>query len=78
MKYLVPTFTPWTPWSACSVPCGVGKKTRTRKCVDKAHHDKELDRMECLSAGSEAHLKTFYFQEDKCDMGGCAGINNFE
>ena len=72
-NHLEPDFTPWTPWSACSVPCGIGKRTRTRKCVDLAHHNQELDRMECINKENKPLLDAFYNQEDKCDAGGCAG-----
>ena len=55
------------------MPCGVGTKTRTKKCVDKAHNDKELDKMECINEASKPWLEQFYKQEEKCDMGGCKG-----
>ena len=41
--------------------------------MDRAHQDKELDRMECINVESAPHVDKFYYQEDKCDMGGCAG-----
>ena len=59
------------------MPCGVGIKTRTRKCIDLAHHNKELDPMECINESSKPMLKDFIYQEQKCDMGGCAGKKTY-
>ena len=28
-----PSWSPWTPWSECSLTCGGGKRSKSRKCV---------------------------------------------
>lgn len=30
-----PVIAEWSPWGACSKPCGVGKHSRTRVCVNE-------------------------------------------
>jgi hypothetical protein len=47
----------WTSWSECSVPCGIGKETRTRKLIGLN-----------MYGGSACGAMT---QDRKCDMGAC-------
>ena len=47
----------WTTWSECSVPCGIGKETRSRKLIG-------LNMFGGKACGALS-------QDRKCDMGAC-------
>ena len=62
----------WTAWSIseCSVTCGYGKKTKTRKCED-FFSGEELDPiLECKATGV-----TDYIQIENCEKAPCKGKN---
>ena len=41
-------FSPWTPWSECTLACGGGTKSRSRICIS---NQPTVD--ECLGQGKE-------------------------
>ena len=41
------SFTPWVPWSACSLTCNGGTQTRSRVCIEAQCSGPTTDSRDC-------------------------------
>lgn len=58
-----PMWTAWSPWSKCSLTCGVGHKRRTRKCEDLITRTPMIPGLDCLGGSTE--------MEEDCKLRDC-------